>query len=106
MRVRAPGTRRGRKHTTWRNGHPERRYPQVGDLDLKIPEVRTGSFFPSLLERRQRFNRALFAVAMERMCTRCPPTRWTPPTQMPIADGRDASRHNPWTGCELTCWPS
>ncbi|EST21106.1 hypothetical protein M878_38060 [Streptomyces roseochromogenus subsp. oscitans DS 12.976] len=26
--------------------------------DLKIPKVRTGSFFPSLLERRRRIDRA------------------------------------------------
>ncbi len=38
---------------------------QAGDLDLKIPKVRSGSFFPSLLERRRRIDRALFAVVME-----------------------------------------
>ncbi|WP_019064871.1 IS256 family transposase [Streptomyces prunicolor] len=52
--------------TTWRNGHRERLLTtQAGDLDLKIPKVRTGSFFPSLLERRRRIDRALFAVVME-----------------------------------------
>jgi transposase-like protein len=54
------------KRTTWRNGHRERLLTtQAGDLDLKIPKVRTGSFFPSLLERRRRIDRALFAVVME-----------------------------------------
>ncbi|MFE6553953.1 IS256 family transposase [Streptomyces sp. NPDC057746] len=54
------------KRTTWRNGHRERVLTtQAGDLDLKIPKVRTGSFFPSLLERRRRIDRALFAVVME-----------------------------------------
>ena len=38
---------------------------QAGDLDLKIPKVRSGSFFPSLLERRRRIDRALFAMVME-----------------------------------------
>lgn len=52
--------------TTWRNGHRERLLTtQAGDLDLKIPKVRSGSFFPSLLERRRRIDRALFAVVME-----------------------------------------
>lgn len=52
--------------TTWRNGHRDRLLTtQAGDLDLKIPKVRTGSFFPSLLERRRRIDRALFAVVME-----------------------------------------
>lgn len=54
------------KRTTWRNGHRERLLTtQAGDLDLKISKVRTGSFFPSLLERRRRIDRALFAVVME-----------------------------------------
>ena len=32
---------------------------------LKIPKLRRGSFFPSILERRRRIDRALFAVVME-----------------------------------------
>jgi hypothetical protein len=54
------------ERSTWRNGHRERLLTsQAGDLDLKVPKVRTGSFFPSLLERRRRIDRALFAVVME-----------------------------------------
>src|SRR5690625_6851600 len=34
-------------------------------LDLSIPKLREGSFFPSLLERRRRVDQALFAVVME-----------------------------------------
>ncbi|MFI1184532.1 transposase [Streptomyces sp. NPDC020799] len=35
--------------TTMRNGHRERTLTtQAGDLDLGIPKVRTGAFFPSL----------------------------------------------------------
>jgi len=37
----------------------------AGDLELRIPKLRSGSFFPSLLERRRRVDQALFAVAME-----------------------------------------
>lgn len=37
----------------------------AGDLELRIPKLRTGSFFPSLLERRRRIDQALFAVIME-----------------------------------------
>ncbi|WP_033330006.1 IS256 family transposase, partial [Streptomyces yerevanensis] len=49
-----------------RNGQWERLLTtRAGDLGLKIPKVRTGSFFPSLLERRRRIDRALFAVVME-----------------------------------------
>jgi transposase-like protein len=52
--------------TTQRNGHrPRLVSTTAGDLELKIPKLRTGSFFPSLLERRRRIDRALFAVVME-----------------------------------------
>jgi transposase-like protein len=52
--------------TTQRNGHrPRLLSTKAGDLALKIPKLRQGSFFPSLLERRRRIDRALFAVVME-----------------------------------------
>lgn len=41
----------------------------AGDLDLSITKLRTGSFFPSLLERRRRIDQALFAVIMEAYVT-------------------------------------
>src|SRR4051794_8975983 len=52
--------------TTQRNGHrPRLLSTAAGDVELKIPKLRHGSFFPSLLERRRRIDRALFAVVME-----------------------------------------
>jgi transposase-like protein len=52
--------------TTQRNGHrPKLVSTQAGDVELGIPKLRQGSFFPSLLERRRRIDRALFAVVME-----------------------------------------
>ena len=52
--------------TNQRNGsRPRLLSTQAGDLELSIPKLRTGSFFPSLLERRRRIDRALFAVVME-----------------------------------------
>ena len=49
-----------------RNGHrPRTLTTTAGDLELRIPKLRTGSFFPSLLERRRRVDQALFAVVME-----------------------------------------
>jgi putative transposase len=43
--------------TNIRNGHREKVLTTLaGDLDLEIPKVRTGSFFPSLLERRRRID--------------------------------------------------
>ena len=37
----------------------------MGDIEIQIPKLREGSFFPSLLERRRRIDRALFAVVMD-----------------------------------------
>jgi putative transposase len=49
-----------------RNGHRARVLTtSAGDLELRIPKLRGGSFFPSLLERRRRVDQALFAVVME-----------------------------------------
>jgi transposase-like protein len=38
-------------------------------VELAIPKLRAGSFFPSLLERRRRIDQALFAVVMEAYVT-------------------------------------
>jgi len=52
--------------TAQRNGHrPKLITTAAGDIELQIPKLRAGSFFPSLLERRRRIDRALFAVVME-----------------------------------------
>jgi putative transposase len=52
--------------TAQRNGtRPRLLSTPAGDLELAIPKLRTGSFFPSLLERRRRVDQALFAVVME-----------------------------------------
>ena len=57
---------RSPERTTHRNGHRERLLStKAGDLQLRIPKLRSGSFFPSLLEPRRRIDRALWAVVME-----------------------------------------
>jgi putative transposase len=49
-----------------RNGHRERSWDtRVGTIELAVPRVRDGSFFPSLLEPRRRAERALLAVVQE-----------------------------------------
>ena len=49
-----------------RNGSRDRLLTTpAGDIQLRIPRFRTGSFFPSLLEPRRRVDRALWAVVME-----------------------------------------
>jgi len=57
---------RSATRTNQRNGSRDRLLTtKAGDVDLKIPKLRRGSFFPSILERRRRIDRALFAVVME-----------------------------------------
>lgn len=54
------------ERTTERNGHrPRLLSTKAGDLDLKIPKLRKGSFFPTVLEPRRRIDQALYAVVME-----------------------------------------
>jgi transposase-like protein len=49
-----------------RNGYRERGWDtRVGSIALRVPRVRDGSFFPSLLEPRKRAERALVAVVQE-----------------------------------------
>jgi putative transposase len=61
---------RSASRTNQRNGHRSRVLStQAGDVELKIPKLRTGSFFPSLLERRRRLDRALSAVIMQAWVT-------------------------------------
>lgn len=57
---------RSASRTNQRNGHRTRLLStKAGDVELAIPKLRRGSFFPSVLERRRRIDRALFAVVME-----------------------------------------
>ena len=57
---------RTESRTTERNGHRARMLStKAGDVELAIPKLRKGSFFPSILEPRRRIDQALYAVVME-----------------------------------------
>ena len=57
---------RASTRTTYRNGYRDRILDTgSGRLELQIPKLRSGSFFPSLLEPRRRIDRALLAVVQE-----------------------------------------
>jgi transposase-like protein len=57
---------RSEARTTHRNGARSRLLStKAGDVELRIPKLRSGSFFPALLEPRRRIDRALWAVVME-----------------------------------------
>jgi len=54
------------ERTTHRNGSRSRLLStKAGDVELRIPKLRSGSFLPTLLEPRRRIDRALWAVVME-----------------------------------------
>ena len=51
---------------THRNGYRSRDWDtRVGTMELRIPKVREGSYFPSLLEPRRRSEKALLAVIQQ-----------------------------------------
>ena len=51
---------------TWRNGYRPRRWDtRAGSIELQIPKLRQGSYFPALLEPRRRAERALLAVVQQ-----------------------------------------
>lgn len=51
---------------THRNGTRERQLEtRVGEINVKIPKLRQGSYFPSILEPRKRSEEALLAVVQE-----------------------------------------
>jgi transposase-like protein len=54
------------ERTGQRNGYRERAWDtRVGTVELRVPRVRDGSYFPVLLEPRTRAERALLAVVQE-----------------------------------------
>ena len=61
----APYERSGAR-TAYRNGYRTRTWDtRVGTIELKIPKVSAGTYFPSLLEPRRRAEKALHAVIVE-----------------------------------------
>ena len=57
---------RGPERVTQRNGYRSRAWDsRVGTMELQIPKLREGSYFPSLLEPRRRSERALLAVIQQ-----------------------------------------
>ena len=52
--------------TTWRNGYRDRTLDtRLGTLNLRIPKLRQGSYFPGFLEPRRTSEKALVAVIQE-----------------------------------------
>ena len=65
-RIGAGRYERTEERVTERNGtRPRLVATQAGDIELRIPKLRKGSFFPAILEPRRRIDQALYAVVME-----------------------------------------
>jgi hypothetical protein len=57
---------RAETRLTYRNGYREREWDtRVGSIELEIPKLRAGTYFPSLLEPRRRHGRAPLSVVQE-----------------------------------------
>jgi putative transposase len=63
------GAKRGERtedRATHRNGYRTRRWDtRAGEIELQIPKIRRGSYFPSFLEPRRRSEQALVAVVQQ-----------------------------------------
>src|SRR5215217_2278346 len=57
---------RSAERATWRNGYRDRTLDtRLGSLQLRIPKLRQGSYFPPFLEPRKTSEKALVAVIQE-----------------------------------------
>ncbi len=59
---------RSAKRTNYRNGYRERKEPLVtgiGPVNISIPKLRKGSFYPTILEQYKRVDRALISIVSE-----------------------------------------
>jgi putative transposase len=60
------GERRPEDRATHRNGYRPRRWDtRAGEIELQIPKLRQGSYFPSILEPRRRSEQALLSVVQQ-----------------------------------------
>ena len=75
---------RSPERATWRNGYRDRSLDtRLGTLNLKVPKLRTGSYFPGFLEPRKTVEKALVSVIQEAwiagVSTRGVPTGYAAP---------------------------
>ncbi len=67
-RLGAEPYQRVESRTNYRNGYRERKEPLstgLGPISVSIPKLRSGNFYPSILEQYQRVDRALISIISE-----------------------------------------
>src|SRR5215216_6698576 len=107
---------RSEQRTAHRNGSRSRLLStKAGDVELRIPKLREGSFFPALLEPRRRIDRALLAVVMEayvhgtstrKVDDLSRPWAWRPGSPNPRSPGSAASWTPRWPPSGRARWPT
>ena len=81
---------RSGERTTWRNGYRDRTLDtRLGSLQLRIPKLRQGSYFPPFLEARKSSEKALIAVIQEAWIGKFPSSaKRLTSASMPSSTGR------------------
>jgi putative transposase len=99
---------RGDERRSYRNGYKSRTlYTRVGPLVLQVPQTRDGVFYPSILERYQRSEKALVLALAEAYFQRVSTRKMKVVTE--ILMGKEfsptsISRFSTTLDAELDCW--
>jgi transposase-like protein len=87
------GERRPEDRASHRNGYRPRRWDtRAGEIELQIPKIRQGSYFPSFLEPRRRSEQALLAVVQQAARLRLAALHRALPQRLPRARSARSAR--------------